>query len=61
MVRLISTLTETTLLLVEHDMKVVMALAQTVTVMHQGYILARGRPDEIQANQRVQEVYLRIA
>jgi branched-chain amino acid transport system ATP-binding protein len=59
MVHLIKALTNTALLLVEHDMKVVMALAETITVMHQGRILARGSPDEIQANQLVQEVYLR--
>ncbi|MGQ4809427.1 Arginine transport ATP-binding protein ArtM [Candidatus Entotheonellaceae bacterium PAL068K] len=59
MIQLIQRLTETALILVEHDMKVVMALADAITVMHQGAVLARGTPDEIRANQQVQEVYLR--
>ncbi len=59
MIQLIQQLTETALILVEHDMKVVMALADTITVMHQGGILAQGTPDEIRAHQRVQDVYLR--
>ncbi len=45
-------------ILVEHDMKVVMELAQTITVLHQGEIIAEGPPHEIQENRRVQEIYL---
>jgi len=48
-----------TILIVEHDMEVVMGLASTVTVLHYGEILAEGSPAEIQANARVQEVYLK--
>jgi len=48
-----------TILIVEHDMEVVMGLADQVTVMHYGEILAEGTPTEIQANARVQEVYLK--
>ena len=48
-----------TILIVEHDMEVVMGLARTVTVLHYGEILAEGTPAEIQANARVQEVYLK--
>jgi len=48
-----------TILIVEHDMEVVMGLAHTVTVLHYGEVLAEGRPAEIQANPRVQEVYLK--
>jgi branched-chain amino acid transport system ATP-binding protein len=48
-----------TILIVEHDMEVVMGLAQTITVLHYGEILAEGTPAEIQANTRVQEVYLK--
>ena len=48
-----------TIMIVEHDMEVVMGLASTITVLHYGEILAEGSPDEIQANPRVQEVYLR--
>ncbi len=48
-----------TILIVEHDMEVVMGLAQAVTVLHYGEVLAEGTPAEIQANPRVQEVYLK--
>jgi branched-chain amino acid transport system ATP-binding protein len=48
-----------TILIVEHDMEVVMGLARTITVLHYGEILAEGAPTEIQANPRVQEVYLK--
>jgi branched-chain amino acid transport system ATP-binding protein len=48
-----------TVLIVEHDMEVVMGLAETVTVLHYGEVLAEGSPAEIQANPRVQEVYLK--
>jgi branched-chain amino acid transport system ATP-binding protein len=48
-----------TILIVEHDMQVVMRLAQRITVLHYGGILAEGTPAEIQRNARVQEVYLK--
>jgi branched-chain amino acid transport system ATP-binding protein len=48
-----------TILIVEHDMEVVMELAQRITVLHYGEILAEGTPNEIQQNPRVLEVYLR--
>ena len=48
-----------TILIVEHDMEVVMDLARTITVLHYGEVLAEGTPAEIQANARVQEVYLK--
>jgi branched-chain amino acid transport system ATP-binding protein len=48
-----------TILIVEHDMKVVMELAQRITVLHYGEILAEGTPTEIQQNPRVLEVYLK--
>jgi branched-chain amino acid transport system ATP-binding protein len=48
-----------TIMIVEHDMEVVMGLAQTITVLHYGEVLAEGPPAEIQANPRVQEVYLK--
>ena len=49
-----------TILIVEHDMEVVMGLAAAITVLHYGEVLAEGTPAEIQANARVQEVYLKI-
>ena len=48
-----------TILIVEHDMQVVMDLADRITVLHYGEILAEGTPEEIQQNPRVQEVYLK--
>jgi branched-chain amino acid transport system ATP-binding protein len=48
-----------TVLVVEHDMDVVMGLASAITVLHYGEVLAEGSPAEIQANPRVQEVYLK--
>lgn len=46
------------ILVVEHDMEFVRRYAQTVTVMHEGKILCEGTMDEVQANERVAEVYL---
>ena len=48
-----------TILIVEHDMEVVMGLADRITVLHYGAILAEGTPEEIQQNPRVLEVYLK--
>lgn len=45
--------------LVEHDMDVVMTIADRITVFHHGQILAEGTPDEMRANSEVQSVYLR--
>ena len=47
------------ILIVEHDMDVVMELAQRITVLHYGEVLAEGTPAEIQRNPRVLEVYLK--
>jgi branched-chain amino acid transport system ATP-binding protein len=48
-----------TILIVEHDMQVVMELAQRITVLHYGEVLAEGTPSEIQQNPKVLEVYLK--
>lgn len=43
---------------VEHDMNFIRSIASTVTVLHEGHVLAEGTMDEIQNNQKVIEVYL---
>jgi branched-chain amino acid transport system ATP-binding protein len=48
-----------TILIIEHDMQVIMELAQKITVLHYGEVLAEGTPSEIQRNSRVLEVYLK--
>ncbi len=52
---------DTTLLLIEHDMGLALGLAETVTCLYFGQVLVEGPPDAIQANARVQEVYLGAA
>ncbi len=47
-----------TIMLVEHKMDVVMNVSDWITVMHQGQILAQGRPADISANEAVQSAYL---
>jgi branched-chain amino acid transport system ATP-binding protein len=47
------------IVLVEHKMKVVMKISDWITVLHEGKILAEGKPESIQSNERVQEVYLK--
>ncbi len=49
---------EHSVVVVEHDMDFVRSIANKVSVLHQGSILAEGTMDEVQNNQRVIEVYL---
>ena len=49
---------EVTVLLIEHNMPVVMALADRITVMDHGMVLAEGTPAEVQANADVRRAYL---
>jgi branched-chain amino acid transport system ATP-binding protein len=47
-----------TIVLIEHDMRVVFHLADRISVLDQGALLAEGKPDEIAANHAVQAAYL---
>jgi len=47
-----------TLFIIEHDMDMVIYLADRITVMYDGVVLAEGNPQEIQGNPEVQRVYL---
>ena len=47
-----------TIVLIEHDMRVVFHLADRMTVLDQGRVLAQGSPEEIAANEAVQVAYL---
>ena len=59
MVALLKKLVQThAILLVEHDMDAVFALADRLTVMVDGQVLASGSPAEIRANAEVQVAYL---
>jgi branched-chain amino acid transport system ATP-binding protein len=46
-----------TLVLIEHDMDVALGLADRVTVMNRGRVMAEGAPAEVQANAQVREAY----
>src|SRR6201990_1560961 len=48
-----------TLVMVEHDMKVVFGLADIITVVVYGQVIALGTPQDVRANKAVQEAYLR--
>lgn len=47
-----------TKVIIEHDMHVVFSLADRITVLAQGRIIADGPPDEVRCNPKVQEAYL---
>jgi branched-chain amino acid transport system ATP-binding protein len=47
-----------TVLIVAHDMDLVFGLADRIMVLHYGQIIAEGTPEEIQADPRVQEIYM---
>ena len=47
-----------TVILVEHDMEVVFRLADKITVLHRGRVIADGAPDAVKANAEVQSAYL---
>jgi branched-chain amino acid transport system ATP-binding protein len=49
---------ELTILLVEHDMEAVFALADRITVLVYGRVIATGKPDDIRGNAQVRDAYL---
>lgn len=58
-VKLIERVTEgKTLVIVEHDMEVVFSLADRISVIYYGQVLASGPPEEIRNDQRVKDAYL---
>jgi branched-chain amino acid transport system ATP-binding protein len=59
MIELVGTLPRTlSILMIEHDMNVVFSVADRITVLHYGRVLATGTPAEIKADARVRDVYL---
>jgi len=49
---------DVTVLLIEHDMELALGLADRVTCLHNGALVAQGTPDEIKADERVKDIYL---
>jgi len=47
-----------TQIVIEHDMDVVFSLAEQITVLHQGSVIASGSPDAVRENEAVHEAYL---
>jgi len=47
-----------TIMLIEHNMRLVMSISDRITVMHQGNILVEGAPEEIKGDERVKKAYL---
>jgi ABC-type branched-subunit amino acid transport system ATPase component len=47
-----------TVLIIEHDMDLIMGISDSITVLHQGRVLAQGTPAEIRSNLAVQQAYL---
>jgi len=46
-----------TMVIIEHDMRIVRKISHRITVMHQGSVLAEGSYDEVSANETVQKAY----
>jgi branched-chain amino acid transport system ATP-binding protein len=58
LVRLIRDRFKLAVLLIEHDMKLVMAICEKITVLDHGETIAVGSPDEVRSNPKVIEAYL---
>jgi branched-chain amino acid transport system ATP-binding protein len=50
--------TETTFVITEHDMEVVLGISDRILVLDNGQLIADGTPDEVMADERVREAYL---
>lgn len=48
---------EITVVIIEHDIDIAFSIADQVSVLHHGAIIAEGTPEEIQANEKVQQIY----
>jgi branched-chain amino acid transport system ATP-binding protein len=51
-------LKDRTIGIVEHKMKLIMGISDSIIVLHQGKLLVQGTPDEIRTNEEVKRVYL---
>lgn len=49
---------QVTIVFIEHDMDVAFTVADTISVLHEGKIIAMGLPEEIRRNKEVQQIYL---
>ena len=58
LVRDLDAQTDTTFVLTEHDMDVVLGISDRILVLDNGTLIADGTPDEVMANERVREAYL---
>jgi branched-chain amino acid transport system ATP-binding protein len=47
-----------TVLFIEHDISIVFNVAEKISVLHQGSLIAEGAPAEIRNNKEVQQIYL---
>jgi branched-chain amino acid transport system ATP-binding protein len=49
--------TEITVVIIEHDIDVAFSIADQVSVLHHGALIAEGTPEQIETNQKVQQIY----
>ena len=54
---IISLKPEITVVIIEHDIDVAFSIGEQVSVLHHGTVIAEGTPEQIQANEQVQQIY----